>query len=346
MMIFDALDTIFSFDPAVIPGGSYLGIGDIDTYGATWGLRAYSAAQAAAAAQALIKVRRISDGATADLLVATDGGFGVTANVTAGSNGVSIRTWAGTATTGTGSIAGTALTFAGGTIGSQVSGGTVSPGTLIISGTSPTWTVNISQTVASSTLTVDIGLRAVTAYDLLGTAANNLTQATANLQPMLALAALGTKPALYSDGTMFLQTSTLTLSGTAVPYTVSSVAKRTGSFSTVHTTLGGGFQVGWFATSGSFLSAGTAVLGPAAADNVLIAMQGIPNGASSTLNVNGTTTSGMNCGTTAVSAITAILADPSGNFLTGFFAEGAIRSGAQSGANQTAISAQQLGYWL
>ena len=338
------LPSPLSYRPPAVVVNSYAGIGNVDTYGAAWGLRAYSAAQAAAATQALIKVRRASDSATADLLVATDGGFGVTANATAGSNGVAIRTWAGAATVGMGGIAETVLTFTGGTIGSQVSGSTVLPGTVIISGASPAWTVNVSQTVNVTTLTVDIALRVVTAYDLLGTAANDLTQATANFQPMLALAALGTKPAMYSDGTMFLQTSTLTLSGTAVPYTISSVAKRTGNFGAVHITMGGGFQMGWFTTAGSFLSAGSSVLGPAAADNVVIAMQGLPNGAASTLNVNGTTTTGMNCGTTAVSAITAILADPSGNFLTGFLAEAAVRAGAQSGTNQNAVATQQLGY--
>jgi hypothetical protein len=58
------------------------------------GLRAYTDAIAAAAAQRLINVRRDSDNATTDVLVATNGGLGVTINATAGPNGVSLSTWA------------------------------------------------------------------------------------------------------------------------------------------------------------------------------------------------------------------------------------------------------------
>ncbi len=60
-----------------------------------WSLRAYTDAIAAAATQPLINVRRSSDDATTDVLVATNGGLGVTQGATSGPNGVSLSTWGG-----------------------------------------------------------------------------------------------------------------------------------------------------------------------------------------------------------------------------------------------------------
>lgn len=77
------------------PPPSYIGLGDIVSIAPFYGVRAYTGAIAAAATRKLIKIRRSSDNATADILVATSGGLGVTANATSGSNGVSVSSWAG-----------------------------------------------------------------------------------------------------------------------------------------------------------------------------------------------------------------------------------------------------------
>jgi hypothetical protein len=83
--------------PAV---ASYTGPGDIVS-GATafYGLRAYTAAIAAAGTQKLINLRRASDNETCDILVATNGGLGLTTACSGADGGKSVATFL-TATTG------------------------------------------------------------------------------------------------------------------------------------------------------------------------------------------------------------------------------------------------------
>jgi hypothetical protein len=69
-------------------GGSYTGPGDIVSGATSWyGLRAYSAAIAAAATQKLINIRNIATSETCDVIVATNGGFGNVANCSGSSSG-------------------------------------------------------------------------------------------------------------------------------------------------------------------------------------------------------------------------------------------------------------------
>lgn len=74
-------------------GGGYTGPGDV-VASAThfWGFRAYSAATATANAKAAALIR--SDSHTCDVLLATTGDLGVTANCsTSGENGTAVATW-------------------------------------------------------------------------------------------------------------------------------------------------------------------------------------------------------------------------------------------------------------
>ena len=65
----------------------YTGLGDQAPITGDYGLRALTAAQAAAATQPLINVNRASDNHTCDIIAATNGGLGVTANCsTSGDN--------------------------------------------------------------------------------------------------------------------------------------------------------------------------------------------------------------------------------------------------------------------
>lgn len=69
---------------------SYAGPGDVTTFTSWWGLRAYTAAIAAAGTQHLVTILRASDSHSCDILVATNGGFGNTASCgTGGDNGQS-----------------------------------------------------------------------------------------------------------------------------------------------------------------------------------------------------------------------------------------------------------------
>lgn len=72
-------------------------LGDIQTSGqvAYWGLRAYTAAIAAAGTQPLVNLRRSADSHTCDILVSSSGGMGNTANCsTGGDNGTAFASWA------------------------------------------------------------------------------------------------------------------------------------------------------------------------------------------------------------------------------------------------------------
>lgn len=70
--------------PAGGGGGSYVGPGDVVSGAKVWlGLRAYTTAQAAAHARAILVVRA-SDGQSCDVLLATTGGLGNTASCSAG----------------------------------------------------------------------------------------------------------------------------------------------------------------------------------------------------------------------------------------------------------------------
>lgn len=79
----------------------YQGPGDIiPTATAFYGLRAYTAAIAAAGTQKLINVHRTSDSETCDVLVAANGGMGLTANCSGADSGKAVAVWLN-ATTGT-----------------------------------------------------------------------------------------------------------------------------------------------------------------------------------------------------------------------------------------------------
>lgn len=83
----------------VISAPGYTGPGDLTTYKFWYGLRAYSAAVAAAGTQPMINVVRASDSHSCDILPATNGDLGLTANCsTGGDNGQSAASFKGAST--------------------------------------------------------------------------------------------------------------------------------------------------------------------------------------------------------------------------------------------------------
>lgn len=78
-----------NYNKSVTAGGaSYTGPGDVVSGATAWyGLRAYTAAIAAAATQKLINIRNIATSETCDVIVATNGGFGNVANCSGSSSG-------------------------------------------------------------------------------------------------------------------------------------------------------------------------------------------------------------------------------------------------------------------
>ncbi|HEV2334979.1 MAG TPA: hypothetical protein VGS13_05745 [Stellaceae bacterium] len=64
----------------------YTGPGDITSFTAWYGLRAYTAAEAAAATAKMINIENMTSTHTCDVIVATSGGLGVTANCSSGAD--------------------------------------------------------------------------------------------------------------------------------------------------------------------------------------------------------------------------------------------------------------------
>ena len=78
---------------AAAPG--YTGPGDTIAFTAWYGLRAYSAAVAAAGTQPLIRIRNTSTSELCDVLVASNGGMGLTSNCTGAGAGQTVAAFCG-----------------------------------------------------------------------------------------------------------------------------------------------------------------------------------------------------------------------------------------------------------
>ena len=331
-----------------MPSGAaaaYAGLGDLLATGYFWGgLRAYNVATATAHANA-VQVRRASDSTLQNIPLLSTGALDT----------ASALTFAGVDATGTGSITATTLTFTGGHVGDTVTGGTVAPGTYIVSGASPTWTVNISQTVTSATLTLTWGLYVRTLYNQTSGSAihwSDMVQTTAAFQPQLLLnggGPSGTLPWMRFTGSasQFLPGT----NGTNVvqPLTVSWVGTRLANFTSnspvysfAAATATGGFTT---VANTMFQSAGTLVTIGSTPDLAWYAVQDVFNGASSVHCANGTSTT-TNPGASGATSPNYIGTNYiQSNMITGGITEVGLWPIAFSGANNSAMNANQRSYW-
>jgi hypothetical protein len=273
----------------VLVGGvttAYHGPGDVSGVGAAtaaWGLRAFTAAIAAAGTQVLVNLRRDSDNATVDILVASSGGLGLTTNAAGGAvNGVSVSVFKGSA-----------------------------------------------------------NLFIPKIYDQSGNGFD-MTQANAAIQPALILSVLGSLPVMRFSGAP----QYLTMAGTltqAQPFTVSVVASRTGRIGSQGAAVGSSSANGLSGFSGTnlgFMYAGSAAT-TSVADSTFHALQYVFNGASSDLNVNGSSNT-VNPGTGNLSAVNMYFGDDSGsNIFAGDIYEGMLFSSAFSPTTSSSLSANQ-----
>lgn len=312
---------------------TYQGPGDLVSGATVWvGLRAYSQAVAATGTQKSVNVRRVTDNVACDILIATNGGLGLTTATCNSSTqgGLTPQAFAGTDAAGTGAIAGTTLTMTATLhIGDQITGGTAALGTYIVSGTSPIWTVNISQTVASATLTAMVGLAVPTIYDQSGNS-RDAAQGTAANQPFLLVNVLngGTLPTIgtTASASQYLQATIPSLSQ---PWSMASVSERTGAFTvfadfmSTYSSPGGAVIQFTNVANEANLYAGTATTPVTAADSAAHSFQGVFNGTGNAciIVVDGTAATGLNCGT-AVSQTAFKFSGDQFNGVTGFTSQG------------------------
>lgn len=348
-------NTASATSPGVTVFAGPLDVGTVST-GVTgcWSLRACSAAIAAAGTQALINVRRVTDGIQCDILASTTTGWlGVTSSTCNSSTqgGLSPSAFAGIDASGTGAVSGFALTMTGGTIGDQLSCNfAVTPGTVIVSGASPNWTVNISQTVGSNSCTLRTGLAIVTINNQV-TNSLHMTNGTNGQQPFLVLNTLGSgniQAGIYANGTHALSVA---FGGTTTqPTSWSMVAERTGLLSNNNEVISSttNQHLGFASTGASaYMYAGTVVSEPAT-NSALHAVQSVLQSTTSQINVDGSQFTLLNAGTNGMGASIGILAASGSltNPFRGFYAEGLLWANvAKSTGDQGALQINQKGSW-
>jgi lysophospholipase L1-like esterase len=182
-------------------------------------------------------------------------------------------------------------------------------------------------------------------YDQTGNA-NHLIDATAADQPQLSLTGLNSKATLSFGGSPYYLLGSYG-GPTAQPYTLSYIAERTGTFTSLNNTMsasGGGVQVGFSnAANSAMMYAGTLV-SETATDSAAHAIENVFNGASSAMTVDETLYSSLNPGSSALSGT--IGTTSTALYLTGAISEELLYGSlAMSTANQTALQTNQKAYW-
>ena len=255
-------------------GGSFSGIGDVNSGALEWrGLRAYNAAYANANGK-IVNVVRASDSQSCDILAASNGGLGNTANCSGSANGTA------------------AATFCNGT------------------------------TCAVATLYDQSGNNGCTS------APCNLT-ATSTAQPTLTFNCIGSLPCLTFNGTANILNGSSPGTGSQ-PYTVEAVAERTGNFTTAgQIFLSDSSQsgIGFTSTASTVAIFAGSNATATASDSSAHSLIGVINNTTSTVVVDGTTTSGTT--STNLWATTSCVGAQCGGsfFMTGFFMEAGLWAG-------------------
>lgn len=285
-------------------GSIYTGPGDIVSGATVWyGLRAYTVAIAAAGTQSIVDLRRASDNATCTAKIATNGSVDLTVGTPCNSSTQTVTAWLNNASSCTGAIATTVLTVASCTAGNLAVGlpvvenGVITTGTVITAlgtgtGGAGTYTVNISQTAASGVFTAPAWAFVSKWYDQ-GANVKNAAQATAAAQPILLLSngLTAILPGVAFSGAQVLAATSLT--SASQPYTYSSAARvdkpTTGRLATGENFQTEGVIAGAAASQIQIFS--PTVQTATAATYVWHAFQGIFNGASSSMEIDGASTS-------------------------------------------------------
>ena len=335
---------------------AYTGPGDIVASATAWyGLRAYNAAIVTTGTQALVNLRRSSDNHTCDIIVMASGGLGNTGNCsTGGENGTALGTWALRGSfTGT-AASSTTMTTTGdscvATAGDQVTWSGSSGYVTISSVTScsagvGSYVLSASKTFSAASVTDYIPTYVPTWYDQTGNG-HNVTQATTASQPAFVFSCIGALPCLsnLAGSSVNLECAACLTPATGVG-TLSTVAERWGSVSTgdlIRENSGNnrlsvvGSANTWETRTSSQTLTGTAN------DLAWHAANGVFNGASSILNIDGTETTGTLTGSTSTGNIVIVTTAGSGSYQS---EAGIWDNTAFSSGQRTNMCHNQYTYW-
>lgn len=336
---------------------------------ALYSLRAGSGAIAAAGTQTLVNIRRASDNVACDFLPAVNGNLGVTTATCNSSTqgGISLASFLGTDAVCTGSMVGTTTltisTCSSGTLhvsDSIITSGVAAPFFITAIGTcaSPpgTCTVNKSQTFAAQAVTGQVAGFATKGYDQSGanfcsSAPCDATQATAGnqLEVLPLCANAGTLPCFLAvNNTQSLNFASIAPSATTM--TISVVGNRydAGQFTVQFCDFGGGGNKNHIrAQSGTgnawqLFGGGSGNINATANDNTWHAAQGVINGASSVLNIDGTDTTGTATGSLTANPLGIVADNSHGNYEAECMVWG---STLFNGTQRTNMQLNQKAYW-
>ena len=324
---FAQLNVFVQYNPIT---SSYTGPADISGWSTPhfWGGCTYAVSSAyALAGSKMCQLRNLS-GTTQDFNSLTTGQF----------DSASAQSFGGIDATATCSTTGSSVTLVCTGASStphatdQITGtGVVAPAFLTACGTfvsnAGNCTMQVAQTISSTTITFRVGLTVQTVYDESG-GAHNVTNATPGLQPVwLTDCGLNSLPCLYPRSAAS-QTLAGTISSHAQPntYMFVAISECGGTLCNVMGTNGvteAGYDEG--GANIAHVYAGTFLTVSGVTDGTFHSVIGVMNGngSSSTVNVDGSATTGA-AGTTAVGTTFTFVSDPFGHYFNGPIFEGGL----------------------
>jgi hypothetical protein len=177
----------------------------------------------------------------------------------------------------------------------------------------------------------------------------NVSQNTVATRPTLSSSCVGSNPCIVCHGTTSALASGSVNSSTAQPYTLSSVAKRTGSFTALQSAIAAGSNavLGFGGSANTSLLFGGSSFTAAATDSAFHAMQGVVNNTSSVLTTDGVDQTGT-AGTNATGTASFFLCDDGfggSDAMTGQLLEAGLWSSGFTSGQRTSMNSNQHSTW-
>jgi hypothetical protein len=172
----------------------------------------------------------------------------------------------------------------------------------------------------------------------------DVVQTTTAAMPTFIANCTNSKPCMRSNGTTQFKSTNVLSTAASAPLSISGVGQRSAvvTYADIFGDVAGNIQIGFDTNSGlALLYAGTLDTYPSAAENTYHALNGLVNGASSKLNVDGTSTN-LSIGSSSLSGFMCLFGCP--NFLGGDITEGGAWPGDQSASFNSLCHNQRI-YW-
>lgn len=340
------------------PAG-YTGPGDVVSGATAWHscVRGYSAAYSTGSNNGC-NLRRASDNAAQDIVILSNGNFDVaSANSFAGTDATCQGSTSGLSTT----IAFTSCSATPKAADTVTGSGISQPEYLTACGSfvggAGSCTLTTAQNIGvAETVTMQVALFVTKAYDQSGSnactsAPCNAAQATAGNQPQWLPNCFNALPCVIGNGSSQRLIS-VTFTALAVPGTysvVSQVNAARSSFATIYAagdSGGGGWTYqAWNSANQQGLAGSGNITVTSITDGIPHPAQGLVNGASSILNIDGTDHTGTVGNANSDTSIGILSTKDNSNLLNGWFMEGGLWPSGFSGTQRTNVCHNEFSYY-